>query len=78
VQQTVDGEGLGENWETSGPWVKPDALKAREHFKGLLFWKGIAPFWGTSINELGVGMLLHFRLVKYMVSEAHPPCTLAH
>lgn len=45
-------------------------LRARDYYKSLLFQQGEASLLSTTIrdlNSLGVGISLHFRLLKYLV-----------
>ena len=63
-------EGLDDDRWRNSPWHKPDILKARDYYRQVLFQQGEAPLFSTSIrdlNSLGVGISLHFRLLKYLV-----------
>lgn len=66
-------EGLDDDrlWRST-PWHKPDILKARDYYKAQLFQQGEASLFWTNIrdlNSLGVGLSLHFRLLKYLVGS---------
>jgi len=52
------------------PWLPPNVLRAREHYRMMLFENGAMPVYQTTISQLsvlGVGVSLHFRVIKYLV-----------
>lgn len=63
-----DEEGLGDDYMLT-PWLQPSVERALRHAHAKQYRRGRAPYCGTStgqLGELGVGISLYFRFLKYL------------